>query len=190
MLTETEFLEAIKYLKAYYTNFDFNANDKFALTIWHSKFKKYSLQEIQKMFIQYTDEVKYVPKSPTDILDFFETKLIKTRESEVHILFQKVLDDLRYGGYYQWNPGGGSYSFKKYLEDIKDKVPLVNTVNALKDDIQRILITDNSGMAFVKKDFVRIYQSELNNYVKEMVSNGGLLLDNGKVTLKLEYKGE
>jgi len=190
MLTEEQFLEAIKYLKAYYTNFDFNVNDTMKLTIWHSKFKKYSLQEIQALFKAYTEEVRYAPKSPTDILDFFETKLVNTRESEVHMLFQKVLDDLRYGNYYRWSAGGGSYSFKKYLEDIKDQVPLARTVNALKDDIQRVLIVDNSGMTFVKKDFARIYQSELKNYVKETIRNGGLLLNNGQVALKLEYKKE
>lgn len=40
MLKQNTFLKGIKYLNAYYTNFNFNINDNMKLEIWYNIFKE------------------------------------------------------------------------------------------------------------------------------------------------------
>ena len=73
MLDQKTFLQGINYLKAIYINWNFDINNDLALKVWYKKFSELENEVFMQLIEQYTDNNKWPPNSPSDILDLVKT---------------------------------------------------------------------------------------------------------------------
>ena len=67
-MTPDELGRGIKYLKAFYTKWDFDVTNTFALQVWYKCFKDVEFETFQKIIQDYCFNNQYAPNSPNDLL--------------------------------------------------------------------------------------------------------------------------
>jgi hypothetical protein len=73
MLEQLTFLKGIKYLNAYYTNFNFNINDEMKLKVWYEVFTAFDDKTFTDLVKSYCIKNIYAPQSPTHLFEYAKT---------------------------------------------------------------------------------------------------------------------
>jgi len=81
MLEQATFLKGIKYLNAYYTNFNFNINDDLKLKVWYDVFISFDDTTFTNLVKSYCVHNIYAPQSPTHLFEYAKTVEINKQMS-------------------------------------------------------------------------------------------------------------
>lgn len=68
-MTPEELGKGIKYLKAFYTRWEFDVTNTFALTVWLKSLQKLSFEQFFEIIQNYCMNNQYPPNSPFDLLN-------------------------------------------------------------------------------------------------------------------------
>lgn len=151
MLDNTTFLKGLKYLNAYYANFNFNINDDYKIGVWYNIFKGVSNETYTTLIKNYSEKNIYAPQSPTHLLEHVKEAIIESKPTP-EAAWTIALDTLRNTG----------YNFKRTYEKIEDG-NIVRTIMELRVDLDGIMTKD---IPFVRNHFIEIYKREIKKEVE------------------------
>jgi hypothetical protein len=156
MLNHKIFLKGIRYLNAYYTNFNFNINDDMKLEIWYDIFKETEDTTYTNLVKKYCIDNVYAPQSPTHLLQYAKNILIQNKMTP-EAAWEKALGTLRETG----------YNFKRTYEKVEN-TNIVNSLKQMENELKGIMTKD---IPFARNHFIDIYkrevETEANNQTKE-----------------------
>jgi len=152
MLEKNTYLKGIKYLNAYYTNFNFNINDDLKLEVWYNIFKGTDNETYTELIKQYCVKNVFPPKSPTDIIQFKQQQMIKTRMTP-EAAWELTLGTLRETG----------YDFRRTYKMLNDRV-LKQTLKQMENQFYGIHTKD---IPYARNNYINIYERELKKTVEE-----------------------
>lgn len=78
MLEQVKFIQGLKYLNAYYSNFNFDIQDNFKIMTWYAVFETYENDQYSTIIKDYCKANIYPPQSPSSIIEFVKNQVIKT----------------------------------------------------------------------------------------------------------------
>lgn len=81
MLDQKTFLQGINYLKANYINWGFDLNNELQLKVWYKKFSNLEPNIFMQLIEKYTDNNKYAPNSPAELLAVLDEQLFSKQIS-------------------------------------------------------------------------------------------------------------
>jgi len=151
MLDKTTFLKGLKYLNAYYANFNFNINDDYKIGVWYNIFKGVSNETYTTLIKNYSEKNIYAPQSPTHLLEHVKEAIIESKPTP-EAAWTIALDTLRSTG----------YNFKRTYEKIEDG-NIVRAIMELRVDLDGIMTKD---IPFVRNHFIEIYKREIKKEVE------------------------
>lgn len=157
MLDKKVFLQGIKHLNAYYTNFNFNINDDIKLKVWYDVFINYTDTDYNKLIKSYCIENIYAPQSPTHLLDYAKSLIISSFPSADEA-WEHTISLLRYL----------SYDFKRFYDKVDSDV-ISTVIKQMRADFVG-LMTDQ--VPFVKKTFVKLYNETIQKNVSNQLREG------------------
>lgn len=167
MLDNKTFLQGINYLKANYINWGFDLNNDLMLKVWYKKFSNLENATFIALVEKYTDNNKFAPNSPADLLDLLKNEMTKQEldEGEAWALVRNLI---RQYGFY--------YNADKIYKVLEDKPALYKTVQQFEGELRGLQVDDtNTPLRF--KNAYKI------NVQRQVESKSNLLLSSG--TLKL-----
>lgn len=164
-LDKTTFLKGLKYLNAYYSNFNFDIKDDLKLEVWYSVFQKYENATYTELVKNYSVKNIFPPQSPSHLLDFAKTNII-SQSLSADEAWEITVSNLR----------RLTYDFRRFYQEVDNEV-ISDTVKAMRTDFEGVL-TEN--LPFVKKTFKNIYDEQLKKSVYVKLSEGQLKLSNQK----------
>lgn len=156
-MDEKRFLQGLKYLNAYYTNFNFNINDDYKIGVWYGSVKHIDGDMFSQLVKEYCDNNVYPPQSPAHLLDYAKTVLISNSMSS-DSAWTYAIDLLRRVGY------DFSRFYTKCEYDIISQI-----INDLRADLVGI---HTDKLPFVKKRFVELYDKALEQEAKNTIKEG------------------
>ena len=146
MLEQATFLKGIKYLNAYYTNFNFNINDDLKLKVWYDVFTAFDDTTFTNLVKSYCVHNIYAPQSPTHLFEY-----AKTVEMSKHMngdsAWDYALSLLR----------RINYDFKRFYIDC-EYILITDIIKVLKSELEGI---HTDKLPFVKQKFVALYMDGL-----------------------------
>ena len=163
-MTTDELGKGIKFLKAFYTRWEFDVTNTFALQVWFKSLQKLSFEQFQDIVQTYCMNNQYPPNSPYDLLNLIPkypsveeaTQIIRdiAERNTTQEFFLKEL--------YKVSPG--LYTFARMIDPYAEKDSF-----------------GNKCLGYILKRFKRNYQEYLNNikiaYIgNQLVQNNNLLL--------------
>jgi hypothetical protein len=173
MLEQATFLKGIKYLNAYYTNFNFNINDDLKLKVWYDVFISFDNTTFTDLIKSYCMKNIYAPQSPAHIFEHAKNEVFN-KTLEKNEAWNYALGLLRHVG----------YDFRRFYELCEYDI-ISTIIKALKPELEGIY-TEN--LPFVKNKFVAMYEIEIKKEISESVLNGQLSLANYEQKV-LNYSG-
>ena len=157
MLEQSTFLKGIKYLNAYYTNFNFNINDDMKLKIWYDVFVAFDNLTFTDLVKSYCTSNIYAPQSPSHLLEY--AKQVRIAQSmSADEAWEYTISLLRQL----------SYDFRRFYDKV-DNTLISNVIKQMRHDFVG-LMTDQ--LPFVKRTFIGIYNRELENSISQEVREG------------------
>jgi hypothetical protein len=154
MLEQLTFLKGIKYLNAYYTNFNFNINDEMKLKVWYEVFTAFDDKTFTDLVKSYCIKNIYAPQSPTHLFEYAKTVEINKQMSG-DSAWDFALSLLR-----QLN-----YDFKRFYIEC-GYVIISDIIKVLKSDFDGI---HTDKLPFVKNRFVALYNEALKKEVDKRI---------------------
>jgi hypothetical protein len=154
MLEQLTFLKGIKYLNAYYTNFNFNINDEMKLKVWYEVFTAFDDKTFTDLVKSYCIKNIYAPQSPTHLFEYAKTVEINKHMSG-DSAWDFALSLLR-----QLN-----YDFKRFYIEC-GYVIISDIIKVLKSDFDGI---HTDKLPFVKNRFVALYHEALKKEVDKRI---------------------
>lgn len=157
MLDQKTFLKGIKYLNAYYSNFNFNINDDLKLKVWYDVFNYLHDSMFTDLIKAYCTANIYAPQSPSHLLEY--AKQVRIAQSmSADEAWEYTISLLRQL----------SYDFRRFYDKV-DNTLISKVIKQMRHDFVG-LMTDS--LPFVKKTFVAIYNRELENTISQEVREG------------------
>lgn len=146
MLDQKIFLKGIKYLNAYYTNFNFNINDDLKLKVWYDVFSSFTDDDFTHLIKTYCVQNIYPPQSPSSVLEYAKTQL-KLKYMDSSSAWDYAISILRHVG----------YDFSRFYS--KCEYSIISTIiKSLRTDLEGI---HTDKLPFVKKTFVAMYDEAI-----------------------------
>lgn len=167
MLDNKTFLQGINYLKANYLNWAFDLNNDLMLKVWYKKFSNLENATFIALVEKYTDNNKFAPNSPADLLELLKTEITK-QELDEGEAWAYVRELIRKYGFY--------YSADKIYKELEDKPALYKTVQQFEGELRGLRVDDtNTPLRF--KNAYKI------NLQRQVESKSNLLLSSGSLKL-------
>jgi hypothetical protein len=163
MLEKATFLKGVKYLNAFYTNFNFNINDDLKLKIWYDVFISFDDTTFTDLVKSYCMNNIYAPQSPAHIFEHAKNEV-----------FNKTMEKNE-----AWNYALGllrrvNYDFRHFYE--KCEYPIISEIiKSLKPELEGVY---TESLPFVKNKFISMYELEIRKEISESVLKGQLSLAN------------
>lgn len=157
MLDHKSFLQGINYLKASYINWQFDLNNDLQLSIWFKKFSQFETDEFKRLIEKYTDENKYPPNSPHDILALIKSKNINGEEAWKWIMSLN-----------KQYPLDNEFYKPKFYQELKTDLLAYELFNKLC--VEEILLSSNKDEYLHSIGHIRIYMNPLNYAQDKFIS--------------------
>ena len=157
MLNKDVFIKGLGYLKACYINWQFDLTNKDCLEIWYKKFSNLNDNQYRIMVESYTDNNKFPPNSPADLLEelrgVYASCEMKPEEAWNYVI------DLMSKHSFHYHP-------ELIYKALEDKPILKRTVEQLEGQLNGL---KSSDVANVSKEFKNVYKSNLGDYTSQKV---------------------
>lgn len=152
MLDKETYLKGIKYLNAYYTNFNFNINDDLKLEVWYKVLSSFDNTAYIDLVKSYSVSNIYAPQSPTHLFDYAKSVEI-AKHMTADSAWDYAISLLR-----QLN-----YDFSRFYIECGYGI-ISGVIKSLKSELQGV---HTENLPFIKKTFVVLYTNELKKSVDE-----------------------
>jgi hypothetical protein len=163
MLEQATFLKGIKYLNAYYTNFNFNINDDLKLKVWYEVFTAFDNATFTELIKSYCIKNIYAPQSPAHIFEHAKNEVFN-KTLEKNEAWNYALSLLR-----QFN-----YDFRRFYDKCEYGI-ITDIIKSLKPELEGV---HTENLPFVKNKFIAMYELQIKKEISEIVLNGQLRLAN------------
>lgn len=157
MLDKKAFEKGIKYLDAYYSNFNFDLQNEIKAKVWYDKFKALDTNTFTTLIKNYCDRNVYAPQSPTDLLNHVAVSCTEEQ------LDPDAAWDLTIRL-------GRKYSFYYGIDKIYKELEPYPLVKQTVEEFYRRLIDLRTDDNYTQRDFKASYKSKLEVYGKEQAS--------------------
>lgn len=157
MLDDKRFLQGLKYLNAYYTNFNFDINNDFKIGIWYNTCKHIDGDTFSALIKAYCEQSIYAPQSPTHLLEFARSLTI-SQHMNVDNAWDYALALVR----------SLNYDFRHFYTKCEYTI-ISDTIKQIQGDFVGLL---TEHLPFVKKHFVEVYHSKVKQHVDNDVRKG------------------
>lgn len=157
MLDNKRFLQGLKYLNAYYSNFNFDINDDFKISVWYNTFKHIDGDSYSALVKAYCEQSIYAPQSPTHLLEFARTLTIGQHMNSDNA-WDYALSILR----------AYNYDFRHFYNKCEYGI-ISDTIKQIQGDFVGLL---TEHLPFVKKHFVEVYHTKIKQHVDTQVKEG------------------
>lgn len=160
-LNEKTFLKGLIYLNDYYDNFKFDIKNVNKVEIWYDVFRNFDDNVFLETIKNYCRENIYPPSSPTALTDFLKVKTIEKRRQGLsnEEAFELALKSLRQNRYH----------VQSVIDDFeRSNGAISKTVKELSSSFKAIQ-DDSDQIPFVKGQFVKTYERNLEIEVKQLI---------------------
>lgn len=175
MLDKNIFLEGLKYLKAYYTNWKVDLNPD-VLKVWYKKFYNLNEAQYQVMIENYADNNKFPPNNPTDLIEELKNVYFKVEPSpdEAWEYVRQVI-----------NEESLMYHPDRFYARFEDKPLIKKTVEQFESRLIGLRTVDVEN---VSREFKNAYKTHLDSNVEGKTTN--LLTGNNTKQIKGDFYGD
>ena len=160
-MNEKKFLQGLKYLNAYYTNFNFDINDNFKIGVWYESFKNMSEESFTKVVKGYCQQNVFAPHSPSHLLDHAKKVMIQNKKTPEEA-WELAITILRETG----------YDFERTYKLTNNLI--TNCIKQMRSQLQGMLTKD---VPFARKQFIELYKREVQQDVDKQTRKGLISYD-------------
>lgn len=157
MLDEKRFLQGLKYLNAYYTNFNFDINDDFKIGIWYQVFKQLDGDTYSALVKSYCEQSIYPPQSPAHLLEHAKT-----------LTLQQYMNSDNAWDYALSLIRRVNYDFRHFYSKCEYSI-ISQAIKQIQADFIGIY---TEHLPFVKKHFVEVYEGMVKSQAQTQVKEG------------------
>lgn len=173
MLSKEVFKKSLDYLSKFYVSNTFKEHiaKEDVLEIWYGVFKNIDEMFFIEVIKDYALNTRFAPNSPRDLLEHIENIYI-AREVDFNVAFDRVLELRREFR----DVSDGRVRMPKVLGALEKDSPIYIATHKIRDRL--ILPIDLEQQQFIKRDFQKIYESEIIKKAKNQLlrlSDVGLL---------------
>ncbi len=186
MLSKDRFTSAIAYISAFYTNFKFDLKDddgkpSFQFNVWFDAFKDFNEEEFIGIIKRYCKENVYPPSSPAQILEYART-LLYERSMTPDEAWEYAIRTIRGFGF-------SRRDFQRLYTHLEERnlTVILKTLKEMESEFHNLL---SDQLPFVKRNFVKAYESNLKIGIRETVAQGRLENNANKQLSYVERKEE
>jgi hypothetical protein len=188
-LTVDGFMDILAWVSGFYTNFNFklkgeDGKPSMQFHVWYEVLREFDEDTLMAIVKQYCKENIYPPSSPTSLLEYAKTRLMKIKVVEIDKAWEDLMKLIALHGYnpYQtWNPIKNDvemvYPLQKALENHENKI-LKKVYDTMSSKIRAM--TDFSKIEILK-EFTKTYSDFLSQQINTNVNQGILEIKNIKL---------
>lgn len=167
-LSKERFLKGLLYLNDYYDNFKFDIKNVNKVEIWYDAFSNFDEEIYTNTIKTYCKENIYPPNSPTALTEFLKVKTIENRRQGLSSeeAFELALKSLRQNRYH----------IQSVIDEFERSNGVISkTVKELSSSFKAIQ-DDSDQIPFVKGQFVKAYERNLEIEVKQLILGSNVKL--------------
>lgn len=179
-LNKEKFLEALKYLDAYFINFKFDFNDDMKCEIWYSAFKNFEFKDLQILFKHYARNNVYPPSSPSSLLEYAKKVLVNNSKGKANKAWEFITNAIVRHGFRvtkSYNPQTNKYEYFDRLQQSIDNHPDVALRKAYDAMWTRFRNLNDYNRDKIREEFIEHYERFLTEEISNNVNNGNLKLE-------------
>jgi len=157
-MSKNTFLKGLKYLNAFYNNFNFDINDDFKIGVWYKALEHLTDQAYTAIVKSYCKNNTFAPQSPTRLVQH-ATEMITQKMLTAEEAWEKTIAQLRNTG----------YDFQRVYKTCSTTTK--ETLKQMESELDGIL---TRNIPYAKKHFIEIYTREQKKHVeKNQLKLGG-----------------
>lgn len=166
------FIDILMWVNAFYTNFNFKLKNEKGepstqFHVWYEILSPFDEDILMSAIKSFCKESVYPPSSPAQILEYIKTKLVSVNENG-ELVFERVIANVR------------KFRYDLELATKNENKVVRDTVRELTSDF-RAWYSDSDQLPFLKRNFIKQYEKNLENQVSKEVSQGRLETQNIKL---------
>lgn len=173
-MTKEVFIQGIQYLKAVYSNFEFDLTDELKLNAWFSILSAFYTKDDTFMVSikKYCQNEKYPPYNPNYIIDADVNSRIKEDTMTGELCWNWIINKSRGYGYYSSNL---EKAITKKIDKTKSKA-FKDTYTEMETLVINLINSDFFNEQAVRKEFLERFKSHQYNLYKNSLSKNNLMI--------------